>query len=517
MRNFCHIGLSYFSLVPLVLLYTYGHAYATLNYPSNPDQLRSIIEDGVVKTIQYDQNGNISFDDQANHLTYDSDDELIKVLQTNGNTIEYRYDALNQQMAESFNQSEPLYHFYQDRRILDDVQVNDITHYFEHGQLSVTNNQIKASYYLQNNFGSVVTLIDQSQQLAHFYRYLPFGYQSDMKPDSATFDVFDLADSSKGYNDMLTDQVTGNQFLGSGYRGYSPRLRLFMKYDSLSPFDQGGINGYAYSDNNPIMAFDPSGHMSKWQKIDMGIGLGLTAIASALAIMATGGAATPAVVAGYTSTLSAASIGVAVTTPVIADSIADAGTGKNWTHQMRSTGWKNVVVGLGTLAAGEAAGYGIGQVTSNMAAHVIAKSAASAIAQESLSIATGLQKGVNLQNFGINFAANAIIHTGIHASMPREIVIPRYNGKSLNFDSMPTFEEALATTPIPENGLAELNDNFNISKNSGKEPLAARKNFYRANIDKFSNAHGLTSFENMFSFNGTDENFKAVANWAGVF
>ncbi len=29
MRNYYHIGLSYFSLVPLLLLYTFGHAYAT--------------------------------------------------------------------------------------------------------------------------------------------------------------------------------------------------------------------------------------------------------------------------------------------------------------------------------------------------------------------------------------------------------------------------------------------------------------------------------------------------------
>ncbi len=445
MRNYCHIPLSYFSLAPLLLLYTYGHAYATLNYPSNPDQLRSIIEDGIVKTIQYDQNGNISFDDQANLLIYDSDNELIKVLQTNGNTIKYRYNALNQQMVESFNQSEPLYHFYQDRRLLDDVQVNDITHYLEHGQLSVTNNQIKASYYLQNNFGSIITLIDQSQQLAHFYRYLPFGYQSDMKSDSATFDVFDLADSSKGYNDMLTDQITGNQFLGNGYRAYNPRLRLFMKYDSLSPFDQGGINGYAYSDNNPIMAFAPSGHMSKWQRVDMIAGLTLTAVASGLAIMATGGAATPMVLTSYTSFMSTAAIGLSVTTPVIADSIADAEAHKNWTHQMRSTGWKNVVVGLGTLAAGEAAGYGIGKVTSNVVTHVVAKSAASAIAQESLSIATGLQKGVNLQNFGMNFAANAAVHSGI--------AITTATTKS----GLPTLEDALKGDSSQQNSSRKPN------------------------------------------------------------
>lgn len=63
-----------------------------------------------------------------------------------------------------------------------------------------------------------------------------------------------------GFDNQLTSQQTGWQFLGKGYRAYNPTLHRFMAQDSKSPFAKGGINGYIFSNNNPIMKYDPSGH-----------------------------------------------------------------------------------------------------------------------------------------------------------------------------------------------------------------------------------------------------------------
>ena len=69
---------------------------------------------------------------------------------------------------------------------------------------------------------------------------------------------------SFGFDGQLTDLHTGWQFLGKGYRAYNSLLHRFMGHDSLSPFARGGINGYVFVKNNPIMQFDPSGHMPRW-------------------------------------------------------------------------------------------------------------------------------------------------------------------------------------------------------------------------------------------------------------
>lgn len=51
--------------------------------------------------------------------------------------------------------------------------------------------------------------------------------------------------------------------LGHGYRAYNPRLMRFHSPDSLSPFNEGGLNGYAYCAGDPLNRHDPSGHQAE--------------------------------------------------------------------------------------------------------------------------------------------------------------------------------------------------------------------------------------------------------------
>lgn len=54
--------------------------------------------------------------------------------------------------------------------------------------------------------------------------------------------------------------------LGNGHRLFSPRLMRFYSFDTLSPFDRGGINGYAYCGGDPVNSVDPSGRVrvTRW-------------------------------------------------------------------------------------------------------------------------------------------------------------------------------------------------------------------------------------------------------------
>ncbi|WDM61065.1 RHS repeat-associated core domain-containing protein [Pseudomonas sp. NEEL19] len=74
---------------------------------------------------------------------------------------------------------------------------------------------------------------------------------------------YSLIESILGYTGQRYDRFTNHYLLGNGYRAYSPLLMRFLAPDTLSPFDEGGRNAYAYCEGNPTNNVDPSGHMLK--------------------------------------------------------------------------------------------------------------------------------------------------------------------------------------------------------------------------------------------------------------
>lgn len=58
------------------------------------------------------------------------------------------------------------------------------------------------------------------------------------------------------------DALTGCYHLGNGYRQFNPGLMRFNSSDVHSPFDEGGINAYAYCKGDPLNHVDPSGGAS---------------------------------------------------------------------------------------------------------------------------------------------------------------------------------------------------------------------------------------------------------------
>lgn len=79
--------------------------------------------------------------------------------------------------------------------------------------------------------------------------------------------------SLPGFNGEQPDPLTGHYLLGNGYRAYNPTLLRFHSPDSYSPFSGAGLNAYTYCSGDPINRADPTGHLSVFTGLAIGIGL----------------------------------------------------------------------------------------------------------------------------------------------------------------------------------------------------------------------------------------------------
>jgi RHS repeat-associated protein len=117
------------------------------------------------------------------------------------------------------------------------------------GTLAVKDNQmspIEPEYNLDRG-GSVTEMTDQSGNVVSQYGYDPYGRQTRIGGTGP--------DADFGYRGTYVHQRSGLLMMGA--RAYSPALGRFINRDPLE--EAGGINMYAYVENNPISRFDPTG------------------------------------------------------------------------------------------------------------------------------------------------------------------------------------------------------------------------------------------------------------------
>ena len=139
-------------------------------------------------------------------------------------------------------------------------------------------------YYRKNVFGDIIEIIDTFGTVKGKYSYTAFGECTILE------DVNGIATANPfRYRGYYYDSTTNFYYLKSRY--YDPIVCRFITFDDLQYLDPehiGGLNLYAYCNNNPIMYVDPDGtkiidikkiyKVGKkiWKKIKKGVGVGVT-------------------------------------------------------------------------------------------------------------------------------------------------------------------------------------------------------------------------------------------------
>ena len=147
----------------------------------------------------------------------------------------------------------------------------------------------RAYYPLSDGEQSVWAVVDQ-QGLVARTAYLPFG--------AAVRET--LAEADGPPPSVLAHRYMGQEWdpelslYNFRARMYDPVLRRFLAPDPQRQFP----SPYVFCGDNPLGATDPSGELSLWGRIGIGLAMAAVAIGGIVATVATGGAAAPEAAAG---------------------------------------------------------------------------------------------------------------------------------------------------------------------------------------------------------------------------
>ncbi|SQG00836.1 YD repeat protein [Paucimonas lemoignei] len=199
--------------------------------------------------------------------------------------ISYRYDALDRLIGVEPAAGAVATRIYRDGRI--DTQHEGGQH---HSLIEAGGHLLAQSTRSDNGVVNSLLGCDQQRSVLQSVSgsqiqrsvYTPYGGQA----------VESGLHSLLGFNGEQPDPVTGCYLLGNGYRAYNPELMRFHSPDSMSPFESGGVNPYAYCVGDPVNMTDPTGHFSFKNLLKAFIGIAISVAAIALTA-ATLGASAP--------------------------------------------------------------------------------------------------------------------------------------------------------------------------------------------------------------------------------
>ncbi|WP_238418383.1 RHS repeat-associated core domain-containing protein [Pseudomonas cannabina] len=166
----------------------------------------------------------------------------------------YSYDPLDRLASSTPTGQAGIQRFYQKNRLATEIQGALRRTVFQHDDLLLAQQRrvdgaLETTLLATDQQRSVLQLVDKAgpEPIA----YSPYGHHP---AESGLTSLL-------GFNGERRDPVTGHYLLGNGYRAYNPVLMRFNSPDSLSPFDEGGLNAYGYVGGDPVGFGDETGHV----------------------------------------------------------------------------------------------------------------------------------------------------------------------------------------------------------------------------------------------------------------
>ncbi|WP_338754930.1 RHS repeat-associated core domain-containing protein [Bacillus sp. FJAT-52991] len=212
------------------------------------------------QSYTYDKSGNRKRDNRFIY-EYDAFNELTMIKNLSGQVIAtYKYDEQGRRVSKTVNGKTTNYHYDQGIQVLFETDDNGtITAEYSYDQsgfpLTMTKNG-QTYYYVLNGHKDVVALTDASGNVVASYKYDAWGNVLSQSGEIAESNPYRYA----GYR---YDEESNLYYLIARYYQASEGVFLSRDPDAGDINDSKTLNGYNYANNNPIMNYDPDGHLAR--------------------------------------------------------------------------------------------------------------------------------------------------------------------------------------------------------------------------------------------------------------